>query len=73
VCGRPPYFLLFFPTCSFGFYRRLSVCLCGFDRFFDPLRFLGAGWQRGQKWLLLPATITRRMMALHRKHGFPSR
>jgi hypothetical protein len=33
----------------------------------------GAGWQRGQKWLVRPATITRRIFSRQRKQGFPSR
>jgi len=33
----------------------------------------GAGWQRGQKWLLRPATIMRRIFSRQRTQGFPSR
>ena len=33
----------------------------------------GAGWHRGQKKLLRPATVTRRIFAPQRKQGLPSR
>jgi len=35
--------------------------------------FLGALWHCGQKWLLRPATISRRITAPHRAHFFPLR
>ena len=44
-----------------------------FSPFFETGRLRGGGWQRGQKWLLLPATIVRRMIALQREHDFPWR
>src|ERR1700692_3758906 len=65
--------------CAFSFHSLICVYLClsvfifGFKLFFKPLRRRGAAWQRGQKWLLLPATITRRIFTLQRKQGFPSR
>jgi hypothetical protein len=37
------------------------------------LRFGGAGWHCGQKWLLRPATMMRRMIAAQRAHFLPSR
>jgi hypothetical protein len=49
------------------------VFICGFKLFFVLRRVRGAGWQRGQKWLLLPATMMRLIFVLQRKHGFPSR
>jgi hypothetical protein len=33
----------------------------------------GGGWQRGQKWLLRPAIVARRMAAPQRGQGFPVR
>jgi hypothetical protein len=36
------------------------------------LGFGGAGWHCGQKWVLRPATMMRRMIVLQRKHFLPS-
>jgi len=52
---------------------RVSAAVDGFKPRFERLRERGGGWQRGQKWLLLPATITRLIFDLQRKHAFPSR
>jgi hypothetical protein len=53
--------------------RRARLRLRCFATLRGFLRFGGAGWHCGQKWLLRPATMMRRMIAAQRAHFLPSR